>query len=206
MGMTLVDRTKIHRALLLLCFILGPPGTASAAVISVGTFPDLNPSPSISIPAETFLVPVQISGAVNLQTWQFDLLYDSSVVTVVDPFDGSSGIYGAEFTPGDPTSLSSIFSGFPFFDGVVDDIAGAFPFLLTGPSGDGVLAYVLFQFLPNQQNNDPNFSVADESVFQVPEPSTLALLAAVSLIFALSGRRFRLTRLANNKHLATTRR
>jgi hypothetical protein len=206
MGMTLTGRTRIHRALLLLCFILGLSGTASAAVISVGTFPDLNPSPSISIPAGTFLVPVQISGAGNLQTWQFDLLYDSTVVAVVDPLDGSSGIYGAEFTPGDPASLSFILSGFPFFDGVVDDIAGAYPFLLTGPSGNGILAYVLFQFLPDQQNNDPNFSVANESVFQVPEPSTLALLAAVSLIFALGRRRFSLTRLANNKHLATTRR
>ena len=189
MDAALAGRTMVNRAALLLCF-LGVSWTAGAAVISVGSFPELSPSPSISIPADTFLVPVQISGAVNLQSWQFDLLFDNSVVEEVDPLDGSSGIYGANFTPGDPNSLSFILGGFPLnLLGVVSGIAGSYPALLTGPSGDGVLAYVLFEFLPGQENNNPNFSVANESVFQVPEPSSLSLLAAVLLIFALMRRR-----------------
>src|SRR5262245_11158807 len=98
----------------LLCMLLGVSGPTGAAVISVGTFPELNPSPSIPIPAGTFLVPVEISGAANLQSWQFDLLFDNTVVQEVDPLDGSSGIYGAEFTPGDATTLSFILGGFPF--------------------------------------------------------------------------------------------
>lgn len=50
---------------------------ARAATVFVGTFPDSAPAPLISIPTDTFLVPVQISGASNLQNWQFDLLFDN---------------------------------------------------------------------------------------------------------------------------------
>ena len=55
---------------LALCAGLMTSGS-QAALISVGSVPELNPSPSISIPAGTFLVPVQISGASNLQNCFF---------------------------------------------------------------------------------------------------------------------------------------
>ena len=170
-------------------FVFWLPHAAIGAVISVGSFPELNPSPAISIPADTFLVPVEISNASNLQTWQFDLLFDNTVVEVVDPFDGSSGIYGAEFAPGDSNSLSFILGGFPFnFLGQVDDVAGSYPFLLEGPSGDGILAYILFRFLDGP--GDPGFAIADATVQQqIPEPSTLALLAAALLLLGWSGYR-----------------
>ena len=173
-----------------------------AAVIFVGGFPELNPSPSISIPADTFLVPVQISGAVNLQNWQFDLLFDNTVVEEVDPLDGSSGIYGAEFTPGDPDSVSFIFAGIAFNAlGLVDDVAGSNPLLLNGPSGDGVLAYILsscFNSSMDRTNNDPNFTIGDTAVQQqAPEPTTLALLAAVGLTFPCTRRFLRRIRLPN---------
>src|SRR5687767_5062930 len=78
----------------------------------------------IAIPADTFLVPVRITGAVGLQNWQFDLLFDNTVVEHVDPLDGSSGICGAEFTPGVANSLSFILGGFPFNAlGLIDDVA-----------------------------------------------------------------------------------
>jgi hypothetical protein len=172
---------------LLLCTLVGMSGATGAAVISVGAFPELSPSPSISIPADTFLVPVQVSGALGLQDWQFDLVFDNTVVEVVDPLDGSSGIYGAEFTPGDPDSLSFILGGFPFnFLGLVDDVAGSYPALLTGASGDGVLAYVLFQYLVGQENNDPGFGIEEVTVQQAPEPGTPALLAAALLILSFA--------------------
>jgi hypothetical protein len=170
-------------------------------VISVGPFPELNPSPAIAIPAGTFLVPVEISGAAGLQNWQFDLLFDNTVVQEVDPLDGSSGIYGAEFTPGDPNSLSFILGGFPFNAlGLVDDVAGSHPFLISGPSGDGVLAYILFGFVAGQEGNDPNFTIDNAIVQQqVPEPGTFALLSAALLILLFSPRRLRRVRLPSER-------
>jgi hypothetical protein len=157
---------------------------AAAAVISVGAFPELNPAPPIVTPPNTFLVPVEISGASNLQNWQFDLLFNNTVVEVVDPLDGSSGIYGAEFAPGDPNTLSFILSGFPLNAlGLVDDVAGFYPSLLDGVSGDGVLSYILFRFLPGQETNNPAIRVAGEPAAQpVPEPQTLALLAVALML------------------------
>ena len=119
--------------------------------------------------------------------WSFDLLFDNTVVEEVDPGDGSAGIYGAEFTPGDPNSLSFILSGFPFNGfGEVDTVAGSYPLLLSGPSGDGTLAFILFAFLPGQEGNDPNFRIANESIQQgapVPEPATLMLFGSGLALF-----------------------
>ena len=39
-------------------------------------------------PPTQFQLPVQITGAASLQTWQFDLVYDSTVVKAVDPLTG----------------------------------------------------------------------------------------------------------------------
>jgi len=138
---------------------------------------------TVSLGPDQFLLPVEISGAAGLQSWQFDLLFDNSVVEEVDPFDGTSGIYGAEFTPGDANSLSFLLGGLPLnFLGLVDDVTGFYPSLLSGPSGDGVLAYLLFQYLPGQQDQDPGFGVDNPDIVQVPEPGSLALLAAAVLM------------------------
>src|SRR5262249_53887285 len=84
-------------------------------------------------------------------------------------------------TPGDATSQSFILSGFPLNGmGIVDTVAGFYPSLLNGPSGDGVLADILFQFLPGQEGNNPNFGIAP-----VPVPALgsgpLGLLPALAL-------------------------
>ncbi len=180
--------------------VLLPPLQAEAVpIISVGT-------PTTSVPTyltdgsylfgitvtlgpDQFLLPVDITGTTNLQSWQFDLLFNNTVVNEIDPGDGTSGIYGAEFTSGDLTSLSFILSGFPLNGiGQVQTVAGSYPSLLTGPSGDGVLAFVLFQFLPDQANNNPGFSIANATVQQqAPEPGTLVLLAGALVL--LGGRR-----------------
>jgi hypothetical protein len=131
--------------------------TSLAAVISAGTrtttvptylsdgsylFP---PGVTVSLGPDQFLLPVEITGAINLQLFQFDVLFDSTVVQQVDPPDPlDPGIYGARFTPGDSNSLSFILGGFPLnFLGLVDDVAGSYPSLINGPTGDGVLAYIL---------------------------------------------------------------
>lgn len=168
-------------AVIVLALCGGTDRQASAdPIISVGSFPATVPSYIPPLPAGAFLVPVEISSAVNLQSWQFDLLFDNTVVEEVDTGDGSSGIYGAEFTPGDPNSTSFILSGFPFnFLGEVDIVAGEYPSLLTGPSGDGVLAFIVFDFLPGQAGNNPRFSITNASVQEpIPEPGTLMLLAS----------------------------
>jgi hypothetical protein len=88
---------------------------------------------TVTLGPDQFLLPVQVAGAVNLQSWQFDVTFDNTVVEEVDPFDGTSGIYGAEFVPGDANSLSFILGGFPFNAlGLVDDVAGSHPSLLDG--------------------------------------------------------------------------
>ena len=134
---------------------------------------------TVTLGPDQFLLPVEIAGATRLQNWQFDLLFNNTVVNEVDPLDGTAGIYGAQFTSGDPTSLSFILGGFPFnVLGRVDAVAGSYPSFPTGPSGNGTLAFVLFEFLPEQQNNNPKFRIENPVVEQgVPEPGTLVLLA-----------------------------
>ena len=160
---------------------------SEAAVISVG-IPTQTSLPEVVIPPDTFLLPVQILGASSLQSWQFDLLFDKTVVEVIDQFDGSSGIYGAQFAVGDLNSISFILGGFPFnFLGLVDDVAGSYPSLPAGPSGDGVLAYILFAFLNGQDNNDPGFEIVNAVISQaVPAPATIALsLGALLMLPAI---------------------
>lgn len=175
-----------RHALLALLFsallMLGAP-RSEAAVIFSGT-PTTTSLPTYTIPADTFLLPVRISGALNVQSFQFDVLFDQTVVQVVDPFDGSSGLYGAQFTVGEPNSISFILGGFPFNGfGFVDDVAGLYPSLLDGVSGDGILAYVLFAFIEGQENNDPGFGVTDVVITSaVPEPATIALCFGALLL------------------------
>jgi hypothetical protein len=65
-------------------------GARADPIISVGSFP-LNPIRSYlpPPPPPAFYVPVQITGAINLQNWQFSLLFDNTVVEEVDPLDGT---------------------------------------------------------------------------------------------------------------------
>jgi hypothetical protein len=191
----MLKRTTLSTLAFAALLMLAPCQAGAAPMISAGT-------PTTSVPTylfdgsylfgitvalglDQFLLPVGITGAAGLQTWQFDVTFDNSVVQEVDPFDGTSGIYGAEFIPGDPDSLSYILGGFPFNAlGRVDGVAGYYPnppYLFDGVSGDGVLAYILFEYLPDQQNNDPGFGIENPTTTTtqpVPEPGTLALLGS----------------------------
>ena len=79
----------------------------------------------------------------------------------------------------------TILGGFAFNGlGLVDAVAGFYPSLFDGLSGDGVLAYILFAFLEDQENNDPGFEIAGTDPASVPEPATLALLMGSLLLLA----------------------
>lgn len=151
-----------------------PTGTVSAgsATVSVG---------------DVFTIPLSITGAVELMSWQFDLSFDSTIVQATSvtegPFLSSSGTKMTLFAPGvidNGTGLISLVT-----DSYVD--------LPPGPSGAGVLANIEFQALapglsPLTLSNafldfsDTGFQVTPGLVTVlgsgpiVPEPTTLALL------------------------------
>lgn len=161
--------------------------SCSAGAFYLGT-PLTSPlPPGVSTLAPSgFLLPVGIEEASGLSAWQFDLFFDNSVVNVVDPLDGTSGIYGAEFTAGVTETQSFILGGFPLNAlGLVDDVAGSYPFLTDGVSGTGLLAYVQFQFLPGQAGRDPAFRIGGAPAASVPEtPSILLVVMAFAALIA----------------------
>ena len=163
----------------------GPPTTAVPSYLADGSYLW---GITVSLEPGQFLLPVRVSGASDLQTWQWDLHFDRAVVGAIDPGDGSAGIYGAEFTPGDTTTLAFILGGF-VLPGLVDDVAGAYPSLSAGPSGEGWLAYVRFGFLPGQESGDPGFRIDDLPPMPVPEPGTGALMVAALVAAHLQRRR-----------------
>jgi len=156
----------------------------AAAVISAGTPTTTVPttladplgSLSLGLQSGQFLLPIEITGASGLQDWNFDLTFDGAVVAPLDVGGLFQSVYQAEFSDVDPT-LSDITSGGLSLPGVLQGIAG----FSSGLSGDGVLAFVLFEFLPNQIGNDPGFGIGNPPVQPVPEPGTVLLLAAALL-------------------------
>src|SRR5260370_37851894 len=144
-------RTAIHAAAVL-ALLCGDVSQANAdPIISVGPY-----TPSTTMP---FVVPIDITGAVDLTFWQFDVAYDATDVQIVtngdpfsDPFCNFDGTGITEgpffgslspfnvFDPGfillDPSTLAQIGQ----LIAVTDTLGGSLP----GPSGDGVLAYIEF--------------------------------------------------------------
>ena len=174
-------RATVASLLFLACGLVG------AAVISPGTPTNTVPSSlfdplatlSSPLPADEFLLPIEITGANGLQDWSYDLLFDASVVGPLDVGGLYQSIYQAEFSAADPTVSNITSSGFP---GSLDGIAG----FSSGVSGNGLLNFVLFQYLPGQATNDPDFSVDNvRLVQQAPEPGTIFLLPIALLAIFL---------------------
>jgi len=130
---------------------------------------------STPLPDNEFLLPIEIVGASGLQDWSFDLNFADGVVTPLDVGGLFQSVYQAEFNATDPTPSNILSSGF-LFPGSLQGIAG----FSSGVSGDGLLAYVLFeQLMPGVA---PGFSLSNVVINQVPEPGTLALLATALVV------------------------
>lgn len=149
---------------------LGAPPWAGAGIL-LGTPTTTVPS-SLSEPLSTlssplpnneFLLPVEITGASGLQNWSFDVNFTAGVVIPVDAGGFFQSVYQAEFNVSDPT-LSDILSGGLLVPGSLLGIAG----FSSGVSGDGLLAFVLFQQL--MPGVDPGFSISNAVINQAPEP------------------------------------
>lgn len=176
---------------LLLAGLVGFSGAANALAISAD-------SSVVSVGA-TFVVPIRVSGAVSLQSWQFDLGFDPSLLqanlVTEGPFLSVGGTSSTLFMPGVINNTS----------GVVSLVAASFLDLEPYPSGDGILAEVAFTALANGLSpltlsnvflnlGDSGFTIGDGSVCiggaalpkceingTAPEPATMALVAVAWL-------------------------
>lgn len=135
------------------------------------------------LPAGQFLLPIEVTGASDLQDWSFDLTFDATVVAPLDVGGFYQWVYQAEFGVADLT-LSGITSSGLLLPGVLQGVAG----FSSGVSGNGVLAFVLFEYLTDE-GGDPNFGIGGPTVQPVPEPGTTVLLTAALLPLAWQRRR-----------------
>jgi hypothetical protein len=176
---------------------------SAAAFISYGATADpiifVNPADFIPTPppypgSTAFIVPVEITGAVQLTSWQFSLTFDPTDVQVntgcdstTDPF--CDPIFGP-VTQGPFFSSVALFP--PFFDpgfifnstGLLDAVAGAWQDPPPGPSGNGILAYVEFITTENGTGESAITVTGTSTTSSVPEPGTLALLAGGLVLLA----------------------
>lgn len=175
-------------AVMFALLIVSVPGPSHAIpVISVG------PYTVPATPGDPFLVPIQITGAVNVDFWQFSLTYDPTDLQINDP--ALLDFLGRPVTEGEfflNVSLFNLFNpGFILLDGSLNQIGtllevnNTFGGTLPGPSGDGILAYVEFVAIGT---GNSTISVTDPTVTSsaVPEPTTLLLLTGGLAL--LSGR------------------
>lgn len=115
-------------------FILPTVGY-TAPILSVG-------SATVNV-GDTFAIPISVSGANNLMAFQFDLNYNSAILTALNFTDvGTAFDFAATAGGGSLTGIT----GFAFpglLSGVADSMSGAF----AGLSGSGVVAQVQFRAL-----------------------------------------------------------
>jgi hypothetical protein len=158
--------------------------TQSARVEAIPTI-----SAGAAIPQPTpgvFVVPIEITDAVDLINWQFYLAFDPAVVQINVGCDNSGSdpfcdLFNGPVTEGPFTK--GLFS--LFVPGVIDNtsgllsiVAGAWGDPPPGPSGDGILAYV--EFITIHETGNPDIRVTDSSVLSsaIPEPATLLLMGS----------------------------
>jgi hypothetical protein len=176
----MVKRLLVNASLTLALWIAAPVVAVAAPIISVVSYT------VPATPLEPFLVPIVISGGVQVISWDFDLTYDPSDLQINDP--GVLDLFGRYVTEGDFFA-----SGAPFnllVPGVIDldsstllqtgllfGVHGAYGGLPPAPSGGGIIAFVEFIAVGE---GDSTIRVSDQSVTSaVPEPSATILLAGV---------------------------
>ena len=191
----MVKRTWSAAIAIALLVMLAPCGARADPIISVGTF--IPPGPFG--PNTTFVVPIVITGAVQLTSWQFSLSFNPADVQINTGCDPTTDTFcDPLFGPvTEGPFFSSVATFPPFFDpgfifndlGLLDAVAGAWQDLPPGPSSDGILAYVEFITTANGTGESPITVVGASTTSSVPEPTTLVLLA--SGLVLLGSRRLR---------------
>jgi len=185
----MVKRTLLVALSFALVVILAPTFAKALPVISVG------PYTVPATPLTPFLVPIQITDAVELIAWSFGLTYDPTDLLINDPGTLDPLLFGRPITEGDffPGDFNLLTGGFIIVDsgtllqtGVLIGVEGAFGGSPPGPSGDGILAYVEFVKTATG-NGESTITVTDASVTSsaVPEPTTLILLASGLALFGM---------------------
>lgn len=180
--------SRLHAALTTLMLA----GAAQAALITPGT-PTAGVPASLHdplatltdpLPAGRFLLPIEVSGASDLQDWVFDLGFDDAVVAPLDLGGLFQHVYQAEFSITDPT-LSDITSSGLVLPGALLGVAG---FHSWGVGGDGTLAYLLFEYRAGREGDDPGFVIDPLGPQPVPEPAVPWLLGSALLALVATRR------------------
>ena len=168
-------------------------GVGADPIISVNPA-DYLPTPPPYPGSTVFVVPVEITGAVQVTSWQFSLTFDPTDVQVntscdptTDPF--CDPIFGP-VTQGPFFLNTALFP--PFFDpgfifnnlGLLDAVAGAWQDPPPGPSGDRIPAYVELITTENGTGESPIAVTGVSTTSSVPEPGTLALFAGGLVLLA----------------------
>ena len=170
-----IGRIAIYSVTVVMLLCASMRQAIATPIISVGSY-----TPSITTP---FVVPILISGAIDLLTFQFDLAFDPADVQVnlnCDPFsDPHCDLPFGPVTEGSFASSGGMFQTF-FIPGVVDNItgllsivAGAYVDLPPGPSGSGILAFVEFVTTPTGTGGSAITVVGGSTTSSVPDPQRL---------------------------------
>ena len=188
----------LKRTLLTLLIFVLPVLWAPAFVEAV----PITSAPFVTVGVgDTFAIPISITGATDLTSWQFDLSFDPTIVMANSvsegPFLSSSGTASTLYIPGVIDNVG----------GLISLVADSYVDFGTPPSGDGVLADIEFTALslgvsPLTFSNvflnlsDTGLDIANGQITvtetggggggeggggggaTVPEPTTLALLAS----------------------------
>jgi hypothetical protein len=174
----------------------------ASLVVLAPAFVEANGVTTISAPfvtvgvGDTFTIPISITGATDLTSWQFDLAFDPGIVTANSVTEGP---------------FMSSFGTTLFGPGVIDNgvglislVTNAYVDLAPNPSGSGVLGNIDFTALalgvsPLTFSNvflnllDSGFDIGNGQITvtgtpqPIPEPATLMLLGGGLAL--LSGRR-----------------
>lgn len=182
------SNNEATKAAWMLALLLSFGGMREAnAVLITGT--------RIPLTATTFALPVEITDAIELSEWTFDLTYDPTDVlinTACDPFTGDAycSLLTGPVTEGDFFATGAPFNllvpGFIELDpvtlaqtGSLFGVQGAFGGIPRAPSGNGILAYIQFSLLGD---GDSPIDVGPGGTTSVPEPGALTLLATALMM------------------------
>jgi len=162
--------------------MLSAPNAMALAIVGGSPLTTVPSYVGATIGPDQFLLPIEVTGAAGLQDWRFDLRFDATVVQQVDLGGFYNGVYAAEFNSVQPVLSSITSSGF-LFDGLLEGVAG----FSSDVSGDGLLAFIGFQYLPGQGHQDPGLEISGISATQsaLPEPAAAGLLAEGLLVVSL---------------------